>query len=330
MTHVANMGRMAPAALLSLLLCSLSCDRLKHNAEPRLAVHARFGDIEWVIVDTHQMGVGGQWVAKLTPESDSRIIKELIHAIESAAPGEPTKAEAVGFVVFKLKGGGIQAFNFSDVTRGRPVEVRYGFWSASLGPVLTRIRDGKIGWNRDNSLPKVKVSRIDVWQYGGYIESFRENSAHFGRLMEPLSAILLAFDPRRCTQEIGWGQDPRQNAAYQGAPQFILDLEKPLDMYRLTLRWAKPGEGNRIEYSTFTSSAIAVHLSRAYINRSKLGVGGYYVAFRSDEDNTKWYAWDLMEAIPALTDMGKPDPGKAFNRLLEVWEEMAHPEGGHP
>jgi len=323
--------RLSSLAALTLVTCVLlgasQCQRFHPRTPGGLKVEASPADIEWVIVDTHDVGVGGQWVAKLTPHTDRKLIKELIASINIAVHGEQMSCASEGFVVFKIKGGGIEDFNFADIGSG-PVEIRPGFWSRRLAGPLRKIAAEKIGWNRDHSLPRVKVKRIDVWQYESPVTAFRPDSPSFAPLVAAASEILKALDPRWCMQDPDVG-DPRRVAAYQGAPQFILFLEKPLKMYKLIMHWENgAGYVTRIRYETFRSSVIALYMARFH-----LGIGGLYVAFLPEEhndvaavpgrDKTNWHEWDLVQAASAARTMGKPDAYKAFTKLLEEYEKIA-------
>jgi len=298
------------------LVCLMSCQRRDSGATDRLSVGAKLHDIEWVIVDTHDLGVGGQWVAKLTPQANAELIEELINAIENAAPGEPIELAPLGSLVFKLKAGGIRAFGFCDVSPARQVQIESGFFSRAFGRAVLKIAQNKIGWEKDNSLPEVKVNEVKVWRYGQFITALSPSSRGFHRLAEAACEVLEGFDPRVCAQEPIVGRDPREVAWYQGEPQFTFFLDKPLEMYKLTVRYGRGGK--EMEYRTFTSSVIAMYWSSFH-----LGIAGYHIAFRSDQDKSLWYAWNFIHALYALKAMGRPDVTKAFKKLLDAWKELA-------
>jgi len=299
------------------LVCLMSCQRRDSGATDRLSVGAKLHDIEWVIVDTHDLGVGGQWVAKLTPQANAELIEELINAIENAAPGEPLSLDPGGWVVFKLKGGGIRAFNFCQVVAGEEVQIEPWFFSRAFGRAVIKIARKEIGWDKDNSLPRVKVTEVKVWRYGEFITALSPSSRGFDRLAEGACEVLEGFDPRVCAQEPTMGRDPRESAYYQGEPQFTFSLEKPLDMYKLSVRYRRAQE-TQVEYSTFASSVFAIYWSSFHP-----GIGGYHIAFRSDHEEPVWYAWNFLDALEALRTMGRPDVTKAFDKLLDAWKELA-------
>lgn len=312
--------RLSSLAALTLVTCVLigvsRCQRFDRRTPGGLKVEASPADIEWVIVDTHDVGVGGHWVAKLTPRTNGKLIQDLIAGIESAVVKENSETASDGFIVFKFKRNGIQAFNFVEFS-GPGVEIRPRFWSHTLGHPLKKIHKEKIGWKRQDSLPDVKVKQIHVWQYERRLNVISRESPSFAPLLAAGSEILKAFDPRWCMANVMWS-DPTQSARFQGAPQFIFVLEEPLDMYKLIVWWKKGGRVvSHIRYETFRSSVIAL-----YMERSRSGTAGWYVAFLSDEDKRKWYNWDFADTHFTNRNMGKPDAYKAFMRLLEVYEKV--------
>lgn len=296
------------------------CVMLGVSSCRRLNVRANLEDIEWVIVACHSEGFDRceQWVSKLTPDADAHVVRQLIAAINGAEYRGETETGGDGFVVFKLKGAGVQAFNFVPWAGEPQLEIRPGFRSKGLVNVLRMIGHHKIGWNRDDSLPKVKVKQIHVWQYGERIAVIRPDSPSFAPLAAAASEILKAFDPRWCMPNVS-PRDPTLVASSQGAPQFILFLEEPLNMYKLIVWWKKPDHAvSRVRYKAFASSVIAI-----YTERFGHRIGFHYLAFLSDKQSGKWYGWDFTNAYFTNRKMGKPDAHEAFKNLLEVYEKIA-------
>jgi len=303
----------APAAIM-LGFCAM----LGVSSCRRLNVRAKLEDIEWVIVACHSEGFCKQWVSKLTPETDAELIEQLIAAINAAKWKGESDTGGDGFIVFKLKRGGVQAFNLVPWAGQRDVEIRPGFWSRSLAEPVNRIGEQKAGWRKGDSIPDLRVKEIQVRRYGKLVGALGPDSPSFTRLLEPVSQILRAFDPRWCMPN--WEQgNPVHASRYQQLPQFILLLENPIPMYKLVVWW-KQGAGvlSRVSYKTFSSSLIAI-----YAQRVGNLTGGPYVAFVPNEQRGTSYNWNLAQGSEAARTMGKPDAYKAFTQLLEEYEKIA-------
>jgi hypothetical protein len=298
---------------LSVIFSLSSCRRLKVGAD--------FDEIEWVVVTCHTEGFHKPWVAKLTPKSDAKLIRQLMEAIHAARWRGASEAGGEGFIVFKLKGGGVRSFNFAPWESGQGVEIRSGFRSRELAKVLETIGDGETGWRRDDSLPELKVRAIEVWQYGRKVTELAPDSPSFASLLPAAMEALKTLDPRLCMPALA-RRDPRQVALHQGAPQFILSLEEPLDMHKLVV-WRRIDDPDvpRVRYESFRSSTILI-----YMERFEDRIGFHYIAFQSDSDASKWYDWEVAGASGAAKALGKPDAREAFKSLLDTYNQLAAPE----
>ncbi len=297
----------------SVILGTASCRRLKVGAD--------LEEIEWVIITCHTEGFRNPWVAKLTPNDNAKVIGQLVEAIHSANWRGESETAGEGFLVFKVKGRGIRAFNFAPWEMGRGIEIGFGFRSRELAEVLEKIGNEEIGWRKDDSLPEIKVNTISVWQYGREVTELAAGSPSFASLLSAASEALKTLDPRLCMPELV-RRDPRQVALYQGAPQFILSLEEPLEMYKLVVWWrVDDPDVPRVRYETFRSSAIMIYLER-FDDR----IGFHYIAFQSDADPNKWYDWEVAGASQAAKTVGKPDARQAFETLLITYNQLRAPE----
>lgn len=303
-----------PAAVLLLTLCLgislLSCRRLRVGGD--------IEDIEWVIITCHTEGFPKPWVSRLTPKENGGLIRELLDAIHSARWKGGSGTAGDGFIVFKLKGSGIRSYNFAPWEPGGEVEIRPGFRSKDLARLLTRIGDEEAGWRRGDSIPGIKVRAIEVWQYGRTVTEFAADSSSFAPLLAAVSEVLKAFDPRLCMPNLA-RRDPRQVALYQGAPQFVVLLEEPLDMYKLVVWWRiDDPDVPQVRYERFRSSAIMM-----YMERFEDRIGFHYVAFQSDRETGTRYDWEVTEGSEAAKAIGKPDARQAFESLLDAYNQLA-------
>ncbi len=292
---------------LAVALCS--CERLR--VPPKLA------DIEWVIVDCHKVGVDRSWIAKLAPRTHSRLIKGIIAAINHARRGDPTKTSGESFILFKMKGRGIQTFNF--VTWGEEraqVEIKPCFFSSRLVRLLKTIEEQKIGWKTDDLFPEMRVREIEVREYGRPPRAFRQDSPLFAPLLSATREILNAFDPRVCIERLFQG-DPAKVSCYEGSTQLILWLEEPVEMCRLTVEW-RWRKGPCIKYVSFPSSVFAVFVDLD-AERGDLP----YISCMSGRRNGKWYTWDIWEMAEFARTMGKPNLEEAFMKFLEVYQKVS-------
>jgi hypothetical protein len=316
------MRRIRPACPIAfgLLLCWIvlisSCRRLKVGAE--------LEDIEWVVIACHTEGFRKQWVAKLTPESDGRLIARLVAAINGARRIRETSATGGdGFIVFKLKRDGVRSFNFVPWDYGREVEIRPAYSSGALGALLEEVANQRIGWKTGDSLPGLKIKEIQVRQAGTPMRVFRPGSRSFDRLLDGASEVLKAFDPRWCMPNYDQG-NVVDSSGYQKSPQFVFLLEKPTPMYKLVVEW-KGGYAvvtARVRYVTFSSSVIAVY--RSYLASGALS--DVYIAFVPDGALNRSYSWSFSDAYWPPETMGKPDGFTAYNKLLDAYNQLATPE----
>jgi len=199
----------------------------------RLRVRPKLKDIEWVIVDCHDVGFRHQWVSKLDPEADGELISQLIAAVNNSTRSGASESAEDGFIVFKLKARGVIAFNFT-AWRAKGVEIRPGYLSPTLPKLLNRVGKEKIGWKRGDSLPDVGIKEMQVWQYGDLVMAFDARSPSFASLLSAGSEMLKVVDPRICTQD-GRQENPMQLARHQGSPQFVLFLQERVKMYKLVV-----------------------------------------------------------------------------------------------
>ena len=308
--------RLASFFALALALCAI----LLLNSCRRLNVGAHLEDLEWVVIACHTEGFWNQWVAKLTPETDAQLIAQLMGAINGAKwVRETSETGGDGFIVFKLRGGGIRTFNFVPWDLETEVEIRPGFSSRELHPLLEKIARQKIGWNKGDSLPQLTVKQVQVRQVGRPVEVFPPNSPSFARLLAAASPLLKAFDPRWCMPNYEEG-NPVRASRYQKVPQFAFLLEKPIPMHKLIV-WTEERGGvvSRVRYQAFSSSLIAIYQEHA----GRDVVHGPYIAFVPDGAPNRSYNWSFPEGYFAARTMGKPDSAKAYEKLLQVYENIA-------
>jgi hypothetical protein len=266
-------------------------------------------ETEWVIVDCHTDGIIRAWISKLSPLEDADLIKELNASIRTAEWRGPCSSGDYAFIVYKLKRGGIKAFNFVAWTGDQPeLEIRPGYWSRTMPKILDKIRNEKVGWTRGDSLPLARIVGIQVWQYGNLVTGFLPHMPEFAPLASAATEVLKRIDPRACTFG-GEQADPRYVAEHQPEPQFIVAFEKPLDLCKL-IPYFKKGDGTvYVKYRNFRSSIAAIYLD--------------HVAFLPDGGQKTWYAWVTWEVRRCFEHMGRPDPHEAFEKLLSLYQQAA-------
>jgi hypothetical protein len=316
--------RMAMPMLLCMLVFLGSCR--PRNLPPEL------GEVEWLIVDCHDDGIVRAWISKLSPQDDAGLIEEFIASVRAAKWRGPSKSGDYAFLVFKLKRGGIKAFNFVAWGGDAPeLEIRPGYWSRTMPKILDRIRDEKVGWRRGDSLPLARIVEIQVWQYGNLVTGFLAHQREFAPLTSAATEVLKRVDPRACTFG-GEQADPRYAAEHQPEPQFIVFFEKPLELYKL-IPYFRKGEGTvYVKYRTFRSSVAALclqyvaFLPDATSRRKPSKSSWRHERTAFDERDNTWYAWDTSELRACFEHMGRPDPQEAFQNLLRVYKETAEPK----
>jgi hypothetical protein len=282
-------------------------------------VRAGLSDIEWVIVDCHHPGLKHRWVAKLTPQTDSHLIEELIAAVNTTTYRGETESGDYGFLVFKVKGNGIRGFNFVSWDEGPEIEIRPGYWSAKLYDALERMTKQQSGWRTDDSLPDMSVMGIKVWHYGDLVTVFRPDSPCFAVLASAAMEVFKSVDPRMCVMG-GTQVDPRLRVEHQGSPQFLFFLEKPVDLYNLTAWHPEDQSVYRVRYKTFRSSVAAVWQVTV-----SGGIAARFIAFKPDGEKDTWYGWNVGEAGRAFKEMGRPNPSDSFDRIFQVYKQIERP-----
>lgn len=315
-----NKGQTARLVAVPLALClalSLSSCR-------RLKVGGTLEEIEWVIVACHTEGFWKQWVAKLTPESDAKLIGRLVAAIEGAKWKRGTsETGGDGFIVVKIKGHGVRSFNIIPWDYEHEVEIRPTFLSRELYPILEKMGEEKIGWKTDDSLPDLAVREIQVRQDGNLAGVFRPDSPSFARVVAAAEGVLKAFDPRWCMPNYAHG-NPTHAWRYQQMPQFALLLGKPIPMYKLTVVDTEKG-GHYvagIRYKAFSSSTIVLYSSR----EPTAILCDLYISFLPDGAANTSFSWCFDDAFIAPETMGRPDACEAFGELLDVFKKITEKE----
>ena len=296
-------SRFICSAILAVLMLVFVGSCRKQPSPPELE------DTEWVIVDCHNDGILRAWISKLSPQDDADLIEELNASIRTAECKWPSDSGDYAFIVYKLKQGGIKAFNFVAWAGSMPdLEIRPGYWSRTMPKILDRIRNEKVGWTRDDTLPLAQIVEIQVWQYGNLVTGFLPHMPEFAPLASAATEVLNRIDPRACT--FGGAQaDPRYVAEHQPEPQFIVAFEKPLDLYKL-IPYHKRGQDTvYVKYRTFRSSIAAIYLD--------------HVAFLPHERQKIWYSWRTSEVQACFGWMGRPSPDEAFEKLLSVYHKVA-------
>ncbi len=283
----------------------------------RLRVPGRMKNIEWVMVDCHEESVASPWVARITPGRHPELVGELLGAIRKAKRGPPTKSEGDCFIVFKVKGGGVQGFNFVAWEGEPEIEIKPGFFSRKLPALLKRIQQGRIGWETDGSVGEVRVKQIELRQDGERVASFGPDSPWFARLVPAAQEVVKAVDPRICTQDPPEG-DLAKSVEDGGYVQFTVTLQEPVRVSKVTVRLEVGTEVADIGYVSFPSSAVAMVIGLGSGERPSWPSR---ITFQDAREQGQWHGWELWDLIAAARTMGRPDPEECLARLLEAYNE---------
>jgi hypothetical protein len=275
-------------------------------------------NIEWVMVDCHETSVAFPWVAKIMPNRHAELVRELLGAIRKAKRGAATMSEGDCFIVFKMKGGGVQGFNFVAWEGEPKVEIKPGFFSAKLPALLERIQEGRVGWGADGSLGEVRVKQIELRQDGEGVASFASHSPGFAGLVSAAVEVVNAVDPRICTQDPPQG-DFAKSVEDRGNVQFIVSLQEPVQVNKVIVRWEVGTEVANIRYASFQSSVFAILIGLGSGTRPSWPCS---ITFQDAQEEGQWHGWELWDLIAAARTMGRPDPEGAFARLLQLYNEL--------